>query len=357
MTDTLKETSDYYLLAWRPVNTEQRTDKFKRITVRVTGHPDWTVRLPRGYLETERQAAGDSSKDAKNAPKPETVEQSIPPAMADLRSALVATYPQQALVTLLNVTFLDTPNNGPVLTASTQVATQHLSYGMDGRAAAVVDLAGVILNAEGKLAGSFRTKLSVDSPSEKRPEADNAGVIYNHRAPLAPGLYQVRVAARDERSHRVGSAMQWIEVPDLKAQGLSLSSLLAGVQAVDETQKTSASPAALPQVQFSVDNRFSRSSRLGFLSFIYNALKRTASERAMIDLTGQVQVFNSQGQAVLDVPARKVLTDAATDPARIPYAGSLPLHALAPGEYVLRVTVTDNVAGMSAIRELNFTVE
>ncbi len=357
VTDTLKETSDYYLLAWRPVNAEQRTDKFKRVTVRVLGHPELTVRLPRGYLETERPAAVANAKDSKNAPKPEVVEQSIPPAMADLRSALVATYPQQALATLLNVTFLDTPNNGLVLTASTQISTHHLTYGMDGRAAAVVDLAGVILNSEGKLAASFRTKLSVDSPSEKRLEADDAGVIYNHRAPLAPGLYQVRVAARDERSRRTGSAMQWIEIPDLKAQGLSLSSLLTGVQAVDETQKANANLGALPQVQFSVDNHFKRSSRLGFLIFIYNAAKRAAGESAALDLTGKVQVFNNQGQAVLDVPARKLLTDATTDPARIPYAGSFPLQALAPDEYVLRVTVTNRASGTTAQRQLNFTVE
>ncbi|MFL6258062.1 MAG: hypothetical protein ACJ74T_23880 [Pyrinomonadaceae bacterium] len=33
--------------------------------------------------------------------------------------------------------------------------------------------------------------------------------------PLKPGIYQVRVAARDERSGVLGSASQWVVIPDL----------------------------------------------------------------------------------------------------------------------------------------------
>jgi len=47
ITTGLKETSVYYLLAWRPDNDEQRSPKYRRIEVAVIGHPDWTVRFRR----------------------------------------------------------------------------------------------------------------------------------------------------------------------------------------------------------------------------------------------------------------------------------------------------------------------
>ncbi|HEX8493675.1 MAG TPA: VWA domain-containing protein [Pyrinomonadaceae bacterium] len=356
VTDTIKETSNYYLLAWRPIDAEPRAVKFKRISVRIVGHPEMTVRLPRGYLESVRQSTEQATIASKSSAKTAAADKVTSPAAADLRSALSATYPQHALSTILSVTFLDTPDNGPVLTSSTQIATNNLGYGANDQQAATIDLAGVILNTEGKPAASFQTKLNVNSLPENQANADDAGVIYNHRAPLSPGLYQVRVAARDERSGRIGSAMQWIEIPDLKSKTLSLSSLLIGVQPVGETQKVSETPTTVPQVQFSVNHSFKRSSRLGFLAFIYNAA-HASSESGAIDLTSQVQVFNSQGQMVIETPARRLAINGDADLARIPYAASFPLQALAPDSYVLRVIITDRIKKTTAMQQVSFTIE
>jgi VWFA-related protein len=355
VTDTLKETSNYYLLAWRPAASEQHTNKFKRISVKITDHPELTVRLPRGYLDSI-QPVPVAANESKAASKQQIIEKALPPALADLQAALGASSPRQALSTVLSATFLDTPKNGMVLTASTQIAVNNLSYGTDNRQAASIDFGGVILNTDGKPAASFRTHLNVNPLSSNQKDEDGGAVIYNYRAPLAPGLYQVRVAARDERSGRMGSSIQWIEIPDLKSRVLSLSSLLAGVQEVSETQKVSEtqSPAA-PQTQFSVNHRFKRSSRLGFLVFIYNA--RVAAESRATDLTSQVQVFDSEGRAIIEMPARPLSTVGATDAARIPYTGALSLSALAPNQYVLRLTVTDRISKTSATQQLKFTVE
>jgi VWFA-related protein len=354
--DSLKETSNYYLLAWRPASSEQRTNKFKRISIKITDRPELTVRLPRGYLDSVQQAPAVAATDKSKPPsQQETIAKALPPALADLRAALGASSTQHALSILLSATFLDTPKNGTVLTASTQIATDNLSYGTDNRQAASIDLAGVILNTDGKPSASFSTHLNVNPLPSNQTNTDDGGVIYNYRAPLAPGLYQVRVAARDERSGRTGSSMQWIEIPDLKSRALSLSSLLTGVQEVSETQKVRETQSNASQTQFSVNQRFKRSSRLGFLVFIYNA--RAAAEGGATDLTGQVQVFDAGGRAVIETPARALTSVGVTDTARIPYAGAFPLSALAPNRYVLRITVTDRITKTSATQQVKFTVE
>jgi hypothetical protein len=53
----LDETSNYYLLAWRPDKDESDLPHFKNITVRVIGHPEYNVRLPRGFLSKKTAPA------------------------------------------------------------------------------------------------------------------------------------------------------------------------------------------------------------------------------------------------------------------------------------------------------------
>src|SRR4029077_20515416 len=50
MRQALSETSEYYLLAWRPETAEQRSDSLRQIQVTVKDHPELTVRVHKGYL-------------------------------------------------------------------------------------------------------------------------------------------------------------------------------------------------------------------------------------------------------------------------------------------------------------------
>ena len=52
----LKETSTYYLLAWKPERGSQQS-KFRRIEVKVVGRPDLIVQVRRGF---SRSRTGDS---------------------------------------------------------------------------------------------------------------------------------------------------------------------------------------------------------------------------------------------------------------------------------------------------------
>src|SRR5258705_3351339 len=48
----MSETSNYYLIAWRPDDDEQKKGKFKNIEVNILGRPDLTVRVRRGYFKS-----------------------------------------------------------------------------------------------------------------------------------------------------------------------------------------------------------------------------------------------------------------------------------------------------------------
>src|SRR5262249_742661 len=50
VSDVLDETSNYYVVAWRPENEEEKIPKFRNVKIVVVGQPELTVRAPRGYL-------------------------------------------------------------------------------------------------------------------------------------------------------------------------------------------------------------------------------------------------------------------------------------------------------------------
>ena len=333
VSNVLDETSNYYLVAWRPEQAEEKLAKFRHVRISVVGHSDLTVRAPRGYVEGPK---AEPATAAATAPKPKTPENEI-------RDALTDSFPSRGLPLQLSLTYLNTPANGLVVTSSIEIANNALTYGDDGNQPATIRLAGVVLNDKGKVAGSFRNQLNV-SP---RKSGESGGVFYNHHTPLTPGIYQFRVAVRDEKSGRVGSVNQWIVIPDLSGNQLTLSSLLLGGQVIEDRNNKENSP----QVQLSVDHSFARASAMGYWIFVYNA-KRDAGGNPQ--LTVETHVLRD-GKPILSSPQRK-LNNGGPDLQRIPFGEELALKTLAPGRYDLKVTIRDGVAGTSATRLADFIV-
>ena len=349
----LEETSNYYRIAWRPEAEEQKQGRFRRVEVGVVGRPDLTVRLHRGYLTAAARAA-EESKAAKTVGTPKSDEKASggKSIEADFRAALSAPTGRRDLPTVLSTSFVDVPGSGAVLTSSVEVAADALDYGEDGRQAAAVDVVGVVFNEQGKQVSTFKTRLNVAPAAQSAQTAGSAqpGVIYNYRAPVAPGLYQVRTAARDSRGGQVGSAAQWIEIPDLSKKKLTLSSIHLGGR---EVAGGAGEGKGAPQIQFSVDRRFPRSSRLSFLAFVYNA---GAGAGGAPDLAVTVRVLRDN-KAVVSAPARKLAPETGGDAARVPVSGAVSLGQLPPGRYEIEVAVSDNVARTSAAERVWFEVE
>jgi len=329
----LDETSNYYVVAWRPESEEEKLPKFRHVKITVVGHPELTVRAPKGYV------VGPTPATATAANKPDSSKPKTPE--TELRDALSDYYPAGELPTLLSLTYLNTPASGLVVTSSIEIAGG-VSYGSDGKQPATINVAGVALNEKGKIASSFKNEVKIDPPKA----GGSGSIFYNHHTPLAPGIYQFRVAARDVTSGRVGSAIQWIVIPDLTKSQLTLSSVLLGGQVLEDKSK-----AGTPHVQLSVDHSFPRTSRLGYWVFVYNA-KRDANGNPQ--LTVQTQVLRD-GHTVLSSAQHKVNTGG-TDVERIPFGEELALKTLAPGKYDLKITVTDDIARTSTTQLADFIV-
>jgi VWFA-related protein len=315
------ENSSYYVVVWTPDKDELLSKKFKDIEVDVVGRDDVKVRMQRGYL-TNWGKPGAKDKDAS------------------------AGAGNKKIPVLLSLSYLDVPSVGGVLGSSVQVSTGGLSFGEKNDKPAAIDLMGVVFDTQGKQVGTFKTGLTINPNS-----SSEQNIIYSEKTPLAPGAYQVQVGVREAKSGSTGTASQWIDIPDLSKNQLTLGSLFLGGQVVGGAAKPDNAAA---QVQFSVDRRFNRPVSLDFMYFVYNA---TRPAEGTVNLATRVEVLNSDGQTIIDTSLRPLVTKGNLDLARIPVRGSIKQQTLSPGNYLLRMTVADNLANTKATQQAVFIVD
>ena len=344
----LKETSVYYLLSWRPAREGDSANKFRRLEVGVTGRPELSVRVRRGFFDLEPRRLADKSKVPVN-PKPEE-----PTVQAKLREAIVAPYPDRQIPISLSLNYLDTPDKGIALSASMQVPGEFLSFSSEAeKEKAQVDLAGAVFNDRGESSARFGEQVTLTAPTDTA-KAGSGNLIYSHTIYLGPGLYQVRVAARDAKTGQVGSANAWIEIPDLSNHRLSLSSLIVGERLEPAAIKANASNGPFPDpVLLSIDRRFKRDSFLRYLIFVYNSARVPVDSAP--DVAMQMQILRDN-QPVATTTLKKVSTEGAQDLQRLPYAAEIPLQGLPAGHYILQLTAIDRIARSSASQQLHFEV-
>ncbi|HEX8116248.1 MAG TPA: VWA domain-containing protein [Pyrinomonadaceae bacterium] len=349
----LKETSLYYLPAWTPEAAAGGAPKYQRIEVAVRERPELRVLVRRGFYNgtppPEAQRAEKRKKEKKSEDAPEAQKPSA--AERELTAALHSPLPRAALPTSVAAGYVYGAAGEGVLTVSVELGRDALTFVPGEQKRADFDVLGAVIDDRGKPVRQFGQRLSV-TPSPVIPESQQR-VVYSFRVPLTPGLYQVRAAARDANSGRTGSAMQWVEVPELKKQ-FAMSSIFIGERAEGQQQAAQLKADDLPRgVLLSVDRRFARTSHMRFLTFVYNSA--TGSE-GKPDVALQVQIFRDD-QPVFTAPLSKLGADGGANFARLPYLAELSLQTFPPGRYVLQLTAIDRAGKTSASQRTRFVVE
>jgi hypothetical protein len=243
----LKETSNYYLIAWKPDTETQKQGRFRNVEVKLIGHPDYTVRVRKGYFDLD-STQPTTAKQKDQPPAPQN-------AAAKLRESLTAPYPERALPILMSVDYYDIAGKGPMVNTSVQVPGEFLAFGEqpDGKIQAVLDLSGLFLDDQGNVKDSFVQRIVTTAPDLEATKSFKNDIIFHYPVKLTPGLYQIRVAARDDKGGKAGSAHAWIEVPDLTKKKLAMSSLLLGERTQPTMTNVSKPGDANPVVQPRVD--------------------------------------------------------------------------------------------------------
>lgn len=350
----IRETSDYYLLDWRP-DTESQRAGTSRLEVVVKDRPELRVRLRRHIfsLKPEETAA---ATPAKKATAPAITPED------ELRATLGSLYPHVELPTSLSVGYVRTPTGGMTLNVAMQLDGAALNFEKPGerregtpdeklseKTQTEVDVLGVALDDRGSFS-SFKQKLTV------RREAvfakDDHFVQWNQALPLPPGLYQVRVAVRERETGRTGSAMQWIEIPKIDPTTFTMSDIFIGERKTAE--------ATAQKIAVKVNRSFARDSFLRYQAYLYNAARATGTPQltggTASQLTLEVKVLRGS-RTVFTVPESKPGTSNADDPTSLPLSGEISLEQFPPGHYTLQISATERGAKTSVTQKALFVIE
>ena len=199
--EVLDETSNYYIVAWRPDSDEQKKRKFDQLQVTIKDRPDLVVRLRKGYFKSAPlPVLTVSHKSDKGSGKAHE---------DDMRVLIDSPVPQNDISMELSLNTYQMPGIGTRAVATLKMAREALTFDVfEGKQAADVDIAGIFYDDKGKPKTSFVGRLKIIGDAS----GNNTPAVYRFQSWLPPGLYQVRVGVRDVRTGRSGSATKWIRV-------------------------------------------------------------------------------------------------------------------------------------------------
>jgi hypothetical protein len=170
------------------------------------------------------------------------------------------------------------------------------------------------------------------------------GIVHTFTFPVKKaGAFQMRVAIRDTATDKVGSANQFVEVPNIKKDQLVLSGVVLENVSVEEYQRRSKA-AADPGGSTALSDTSTRQFMNGtVLNYGYSAFNVKPGSLAAGGVETQIRIFRD-GKAIYNGTPQKV-TGASTRGRALDLIGSLMLgDAMTPGDYVLQIIVTDAMA-------------
>jgi hypothetical protein len=223
----------------------------------------------------------------------------------------------------------------------------------DGTRKGAIEIIAVTFGENGQVVDHIAKGYQISMRPDRFSEMLREGFIYSVLVPIKkPGGYQLRLAVRDASNSRLGTASQFIDVPDIGKRRLALSgiavmgtdptreqkSMLAERLASDkegsvEEQDTQASPAV---------RRLRRGTFLDYGLFIYNAVVNATQGKS--DLESQASLFRD-GKPVYSGKPTPVVPGQSADLRSIEIGGRIVLpQSLEPGDYSLQIVVTDKLA-------------
>jgi hypothetical protein len=305
---TVDDGDGYYLLGYQP---EESTFNSKSDTLR---YHSIKVRLKRSGLNIRSRSGFYGLSDARPAPADRQTPQ------AQLAKALVSPFTTGDIRVHLTALFTHSDSEGSFVKTLLRFDPQDLTFKeeSDGTHTAAVDIAVVTFDEYGEPSQKEYKTWTIRIPGASYDSVLEKGLLYTIPVPIKKaGPYQFRVAIRDTSSGKLGSAMQFLDIPNVKGGQLALSGIVVATNPIDRTLKAGEA-----------------------LSYAYEVFNPRKDGEKKSQLETQARIY-SNGEVLYD--GKPTLLTFAGDQNRIPVGGSLELKRMPVGEYVLQVIVADKL--------------
>jgi VWFA-related protein len=350
----LDDIRGYYLIGYRPDDStfdpSTGNRRFNTWTIKVKNRSNLRVRARSGFLAV----ADDDARGRKRTRSEQ------------LMAALLSPFSAGGVNLKLTSFFLNDASAGSAIRSVMLMDARDLTFTplADGRKQAVLDVVAVTLGEDGQVVDQVNLIETIRVKPEKLERFMREGMLYGMNVPVRrPGAYQLRIAVRDSATGRVGSASQYIEVPNVTKDNLTLSSLVitgnrpetkardlissvlgapvsasaaesaarvvAGGEGLIGTEDPLASPAS---------RLFRHGMYLDYACMVFNARNGKSKTPR---LNTQVKLFR-EGEQVFVGEVLPLEVTGQSDVTRLVVARRLQLGTiLEPGDYVLQLNVMD----------------
>ncbi len=351
----LKDQRSYYLLGFDPED-EKFDRKYHSIKLKMS-RPGLIARTRAGFI-------GFSDRPADAAPQTRS---------AQIMSALFSPFGARDVSVQMTSFFFNSPNpqrkqkNDPdnisFVRSFFHIDASNMTFkdAASGEKILKLDIATFTFNENGVVIEQHGRAFEMQLNDTEYRKAMKKGFGYTDDFVIKkPGAYQFRAVIRDAETGRMGSAGQFIQVPDLSKNRLALSGLVVGVfnngtsqqptrPEVDKPQESKpehanpdkAEPEDRDDIQPTPNvRRFSRNSMIDYAAAVYNPTNDPKTGKPQLSM--QLE-FYREGKVLLQMDPRTIDPGEAANPKRLDCGGRLKLTGF-PGDYVMRLVVTDQLA-------------
>ena len=332
----VEDSNGYYLIGYRPAAStfDPKTGQFRFHSIAVR------VKRP-GF------AGSHAHRVAWAIPMRRSGSGNLTP-QAELMHALMSPFGSGNLHVRMTALFANSAKLGSSINALLYIDAKDLQFEdqPDGTHKAVIEVLSATFTENEKVEDPSAKIYTITLKEDRYQQALRSGFTYAlHHLVKKPGGYQMRIAVRDSASLQIGSASQFIEVPDVSKGRLALSSITLR----DATGALAAPGADAPESQTGSENPLGTPAGRSFVSgepvlYALQILNARADSKKQPQLDMEARVFRDGVQINQSQPHP---TDTAQqgDPAHLVAAGEFRLGtAMKPGDYVLQLIVTDKLA-------------
>ena len=325
------EDQSYYLIAYQPDTDtfDPKTRRFNKLEIKVK-RDGVKVRYRSGFFNI-----ADESIVKKSGPTGQ---------IQQLNTALTSPFAVNDISLRLNSIFGNNAG-GSFVTALLHINTKDVKFvdAPDGSKKAILDVLAMTFGDNGVPVDQVARSFTFTVKPDVYESVLKSGFLLNFTYPVQKaGAYQFRVAVRDAQSQTVGSANQFIEIPDLGKNRLTVSGILLENLTKEQWNYFSDAASSAPPPPKAVEptdplsdtsiRRFKRGTVLRYGYEVYNAKAA---------LSAKIRIFKDD-KLTMDGQEVPVDLSGQTDPQRIKAGGALNLPpGMMPGDYVMQIIVSD----------------
>ena len=336
-----QDTSTYYLLGYQSTNPA-RDGRYRRIVVK-SNIPGVKIDYRRGYY---------APADYQHATKDDKERQ--------LEEELASEMPATDFPLYLGVAYFRLEGNKFFVPMSLVVPGSQIPFVRSSdRDKATLDVIGMVLDNERHPLNRIRdtVKLAVSTSTEVQKK----NVQYDTGMSLLSGKYHLKFVVRENQTGRMGSFETEIEVPELKAMPLKMSSVVLANQIQTAKVKTTANLNPLvhdgSEIIPNITHVFSATQHLFLYYEVYDPARPAVAEPARgqdsardkdakpsIRLLSNVAFFQGKAKAYESSLVEMKELNARERKAAV-FQLDVPLTSLKPGFYTCQVNVIDDAGG------------